>query len=102
MALGAAVAADGVTDTEATLGLPFEPLPFSDATTGRCAASVIIARLPFTAPSACAENFTEKLCVWFGARVVGVVSPEMVNPVPVTIAWLMLKLVVPMFVTPTV
>ena len=63
LALGAAVATVGVTDTDVTLGLDLEPLPFSDATTGRCAASVMIAKLPSTVPSPCAENFTVKVCV---------------------------------------
>ena len=63
LALGSAVAAAGVTDTDVTVGLDFDPWPFSAATTGRCAASVMIARLPFTVPSLCAENFTENVRV---------------------------------------
>lgn len=85
-ALGAGEAADGVTDTDATLGLADVPLPFSDMTTGRCCASVMIARLPFTVPAVPAENFTENVCVWFGVSVMGVVSPVRLNPVPVTMA----------------
>jgi hypothetical protein len=62
-ALGAGEAAVGVTDTDATLGLADVPLPFRDITTGRCSASVMIARLPFTVPAAPAENLTENDCV---------------------------------------
>jgi Na+-transporting NADH:ubiquinone oxidoreductase subunit NqrD len=63
LALGSAVATVGVTETDVTVGLDFVPWPFSDATTGRCAASVMIARLPSTVPAPCAENFTENVCV---------------------------------------
>ena len=86
LALGAVVATVGVIATDVTLGLDLDPLPFRDATTGRWAASVMIARLPSNVPSPCAENFTEKVCVWLGARVIGVVRPEILNPVPVTTA----------------
>jgi hypothetical protein len=85
-AFGAGDATDGVTDTDATFGLAVVALPFNDITTGRCPASVMIARLPLTEPAVAAENFTAKVCVWFGDSVIGVVRPDMVKPVPVTMA----------------
>jgi len=85
-ALGDGAADDGVTDTDVTLGLADIPLPFRDITTGRCCASVMMARLPLTVPAVPAANFTENVCVWFGVSVMGVVSPVRLNPWPVTIA----------------
>jgi ABC-type sugar transport system permease subunit len=97
-AVGAGEATVGLTATDVTLGLPVAAVPCSDRMTGRCFRSVIIARLPFTVPAVAAVNFTVKLWLSLGASTTGVLSPDMLNPAPVRIAWLTLTDVVPTFV----
>jgi hypothetical protein len=94
-------AAAGETVTEVTSGLAVEPFPWRDRTTGRCGASIITVRLPFTLPTAAAANFTVKLLLCPTDSIIGVVKPVTVKPVPLTIAWLTLTFVVPTFVTLT-
>ena len=64
-------------------------------------ASLAIVTLPVTVPATCGAKETLKPWPCPAAKVNGKVSPLMLNPVPVTLAWLTVMLVVPEFVIVT-
>ena len=65
--------------------------------------AVLLARvtLPASVPAAGGENVTLKLLLWPGGRLIGRAGPEMLKPVPVTLACVMLSAAVPVLVTVT-
>jgi hypothetical protein len=56
---------------------------------------------PVTAPAAVGSNFTLSVADWVGFRVTGKVAPDIVNPVPVNVAELMVTGAVPVEVSVT-
>ena len=56
------------------------------------------ARVPVALPSAVGANLTLKVLDWLGTRVRGTVSPLRLKPAPVTLAWEMVRLAVPVLV----
>ena len=63
-------------------------------------ASLVMARLPLTAPVDCGANTTLKLgLLWPGAKVKGRLNPLKLNPAPVAVACVMVKLEPPELVT---
>ena len=51
------------------------------------AASVVTAMLPLALPADCGAKVTVKLLRWPAARVRGKLSPLILKPLPVTVAW---------------
>jgi hypothetical protein len=64
--------------------------------------SLVSATFPLTAPIAVGLNVTLKVALCPGARIAGTVKPEMAKPVPVAVAWLMVRLVPPVLLTVSV
>jgi len=85
-ALGAGEATAGEIVIELTSGVVDEAAPCNGSMTARCAASVMNDTLPSTFPVLDAKNFTLKLVLFPAARLTGMVSPVMLNPVPVRTA----------------
>jgi len=56
---------------------------------------------PAAIPPVSGENVTLKLTLCCGARVKGKVGPEKLKPVPVTLSWKIVRLVLPLLLTET-
>lgn len=65
-------------------------------------ASLVMATLPVALPADVGANFTEKLALCPAAIVAGILIPLMLNPVPVTAAWLTVTLAEPVLRRTTV
>ena len=77
-------------------------MPVRATFTAALEASLAMATLPLAAPAVFGAKFTEKLALCPAAIVAGIFMPLMVNPVPVTAAWLIATLVDPVFCRTTV
>lgn len=85
-----------------TIGVVFDPEPFSGNIAGRCAASVTNRTEPDTLPEPVGVNCRLKLAVWFFANVMGdVVAPARAKPLPFTTTWLTVTGLVPVLITET-
>ena len=62
-------------------------------------ASLVIATLPLALPAAFGAKVTVRLALCPVAIVAGKLIPEAVNPVPVTAAWLMVRLALPVLLS---
>ena len=93
-------AVEGEMVTELTAG-DAAPVPTSCTTKGLELALVVRERLPVTLPEVLASNVTVKVWLCPGVKLTGVVKPAMLKPLPVTLAWLMLKLLLPTLVAVT-
>lgn len=62
-------------------------------------ALLVIVIVPDELPVAVGANLAEKVVFWPAARVTGVVSPLMLKPDPVMLAWEMVALAFPLFVS---
>ena len=71
------------------------PVPESATLNEAFEAVLVMATFPLALPAAFGANVTEKLAVCPAAMVAGMLIPLMVNPVPVTAAWLTEMLAVP-------
>ena len=56
-------------------------------------------KLPFTVPDVVGVNMTVKVTLWPPVSVVGKFSPDTEKAEPVTLAWVMVTLAPPVFVT---
>lgn len=75
------------------------PFPDKDKTVGDPGALLTKLTLPFALPPAVGANCTEKLLLWFEARVKGSVRPDMLNAAPERLAAVMVNGPFPEFVT---
>ncbi len=75
-------------------------VPDSARLNGELEPSLTMARVPVALPAAEGANFTEMVALWLAFRVVGKVRPLMVNALlPERLAWEIVRLPVPVFVT---
>jgi hypothetical protein len=62
-------------------------------------ALLVIVIVPDELPVAAGANFAERVAFWPAGMVTGVVSPLMLKPVPVMVAWEIVALALPLFVS---
>jgi hypothetical protein len=91
--LGLKETEEGETVTELTVGAEDPVDPLRATTNGWCSPSVTKVRLPVTLLGLVATNFTMKFWLCPGESVTGSVRPLMLNPAPLTVAWLTAVLV---------
>jgi len=78
---------------------PRSPVPLSAITVGESVVLLTSEILPETLPTAAGANCTSKWPDCPGASVSGILKPLMLNPVPTTVPFEILRLRVPEFVT---
>jgi hypothetical protein len=74
------------------------PVPVSDTITGFELALDMMDRFPLTLPLEVGAKLIANACDWPPLRLTGAVRAGVLNPVPVTLTWLMLRLAEPVFV----
>jgi hypothetical protein len=78
------------------------PLPLSGIEAGEFGALLVSARLPLALPAAGGAKSTVNVLACPAASVSGVVSPLVLKPLPVRVAWEIVRLAFPLFVILTV
>jgi len=81
--------------------LAVTPVPLNAIEAGEFGALLTSARLPLSVPADRGANCTLKLLLCPGRIVSGVESPLLLNPLPVSVAWLIVRFAVPVFVRVT-
>ena len=74
------------------------PVPERETEAGELEALLVIEMLPVALPMTVGEKTALKLVLWPPERVSGNVRPLILKPVPVTVAWVMVTLPVPVLV----
>jgi hypothetical protein len=73
------------------------PVPDNDTDTGEFVALLAIEMLPLLLAAALGSNETLNVAVWFGLSIAPELTPEVLNPAPLTLMLKMVTLDLPLF-----